>query len=80
LASRRLCRRPPTPCRRRSSPASPYPGRNKTHVTLNLDEDIVAWFRAHGPRYQQRINAVLRAFVDARAAKPNKRSRGSRDG
>jgi uncharacterized protein (DUF4415 family) len=52
----------------------------KTHVTLNLDEDIVAWFRAHGPRYQQRINAVLRAFVDARAAKPNKRSRGSRDG
>jgi uncharacterized protein (DUF4415 family) len=46
----------------------------KTHITLNLDEDIVAWFRAHGPRYQQRINAVLRAFVDSRASQRTRRS------
>jgi uncharacterized protein (DUF4415 family) len=26
----------------------------------------VAWFRAHGPGYQTRMNAVLRAYVEAR--------------
>jgi uncharacterized protein (DUF4415 family) len=37
----------------------------KTPVTLRLDRDIVAWFKLHGHGYQTRINAVLRAFVDA---------------
>jgi uncharacterized protein (DUF4415 family) len=27
---------------------------------------VLDWFRAHGPGYQTRINAVLRAFVQAR--------------
>ena len=38
---------------------------NKQIVTLRLDPDILAWFRAAGRGYQTRINAVLRAFVDA---------------
>jgi uncharacterized protein (DUF4415 family) len=38
----------------------------KQAVSLRIDQDILDWFRDGGPRYQTRINAVLRAFVDAR--------------
>ena len=37
----------------------------KTPVTLRLDKDILAWFKSQGRGYQTRINAVLRAFVEA---------------
>ena len=37
----------------------------KAPVTLRLDRDIIAWFKLHGSGYQTRINAVLRAFVEA---------------
>ena len=37
----------------------------KAPVTLRLDRDIIAWFKGRGRGYQTRINAVLRAFVDA---------------
>lgn len=37
----------------------------KTLVSLRLDQDVLAWFKAEGPGYQTRINAVLRAFRDA---------------
>ena len=37
----------------------------KDMITLRLDPDILAWFRKHGRGYQTRINAVLRAFVEA---------------
>ena len=35
----------------------------KKLLSLRLDADVVDWFRRHGPGYQTRINAVLRAFV-----------------
>ena len=35
----------------------------KRLLSLRLDEDVLSWFRAQGPGYQTRINAVLRAFV-----------------
>jgi uncharacterized protein (DUF4415 family) len=38
----------------------------KRGVYLRLDPDILDWFKADGPGYQTRINAVLRAFVRAR--------------
>jgi uncharacterized protein (DUF4415 family) len=38
----------------------------KRGVYLRLDPDVLDWFKAHGPGYQTRINAVLRAFVQAR--------------
>ncbi len=38
----------------------------KQAVSLRIDQDILDWFRDGGPRYQTRINAVLRAFVDTR--------------
>ena len=37
----------------------------KEMVTLRLDQDILKWFRHDGRGYQTRINAVLRAFVEA---------------
>ena len=39
----------------------------KRDVHIRLDADVVDWFRAQGRGYQMRINAVLRAFVEARA-------------
>jgi uncharacterized protein (DUF4415 family) len=42
---------------------------SKDPVTLRLDRDIVAWFKQRGRGYQTRINAVLRAFVDAQRQK-----------
>ena len=37
----------------------------KTQLTLRLDADVLAWFRAQGRGYQTRINALLRAYKDA---------------
>ena len=32
----------------------------KQLVSLRLDADVLAWFRAHGKKYQTRMNEVLR--------------------
>jgi uncharacterized protein (DUF4415 family) len=37
----------------------------KTSIHLRLDSDVVAWFRAHGKGHLTRMNAVLRAYVEA---------------
>ena len=37
----------------------------KESISLRIDPDVLAWFKAQGPGYQTRINAVLRAFRDA---------------
>lgn len=37
----------------------------KASVSLRLDADVLAWFKAQGRGYQTRMNAVLRAFKDA---------------
>jgi len=36
----------------------------KVPLSLRLDEDVLAWFKSQGARYQTRINAVLRAYVE----------------
>jgi len=41
----------------------------KQAISLRIDQDILAWFRDRGPGYQTRMNAVLRAFVDAQKRK-----------
>jgi len=41
----------------------------KAPVTLRLDKDILHWFKRQGRGYQTRINAVLRAFVEAQKQK-----------
>ena len=40
----------------------------KARVTLRLDQDVLAWFKTQGKGYQTRINAVLRAYMDAQKA------------
>ena len=37
----------------------------KRQITLRLDADVLDFFRHTGRRYQTRINAVLRAYVEA---------------
>jgi uncharacterized protein (DUF4415 family) len=37
----------------------------KTSVHLRLDSDVVAWFKARGKGHLTRMNAVLRAYVEA---------------
>ena len=37
----------------------------KASVSLRIDADVLQWFKAQGPGYQTRMNAVLRAFKDA---------------
>lgn len=37
----------------------------KQAISLRIDQDVLGWFRDGGPGYQTRMNAVLRAFVDA---------------
>ena len=41
----------------------------KTPISLRVDDDVLAWFKEQGPRYQSRINAVLRSFMLARSRK-----------
>lgn len=36
----------------------------KTAVTIRLDRQVVDWFKAKGPGYQTRINALLRAYME----------------
>lgn len=37
----------------------------KRAISLRVDEDVLEWFRSSGPRYQTRMNAVLRSYVAA---------------
>ena len=37
----------------------------KVPISLRMDREILDWFRSQGRRYQSRINAVLRAYVEA---------------
>src|SRR5581483_8629998 len=36
------------------------------HTAVWLARDVVDWFKRQGPQFQDRINAALRAFIDAR--------------
>ncbi|MDQ1592996.1 MAG: hypothetical protein QOG71_3623 [Pyrinomonadaceae bacterium] len=37
----------------------------KVSITVNIDADVLEWFRAQGGEYQQRINAALRIYAEA---------------
>ena len=40
----------------------------KAQLTLRLDSDVLEWFRRQGQGYQTKINALLRAYMDAHKA------------
>jgi uncharacterized protein (DUF4415 family) len=37
----------------------------KENVTLRVDRDVLAWFRGTGKGFHTRMNAVLRAYMEA---------------
>lgn len=41
------------------------PIQRKTLLSLRVDADVVEWFRAQGAGYQSRMNALLRAYMEA---------------
>lgn len=43
---------------------------SKKLISLRIDEDVIEFFKQTGPRYQTRINAVLRSFVSAHRTHP----------
>ncbi|NJK44076.1 MAG: BrnA antitoxin family protein [Pleurocapsa sp. SU_196_0] len=46
----------------------------KQSVTMRVDADVLAWFKANSEKYQSRINEVLREFVqEQRKARGMKR-------
>ena len=41
------------------------PVTKKALLSLRIDSDVVEWFKAQGSGYQSRMNALLRAYMDA---------------
>jgi uncharacterized protein (DUF4415 family) len=39
----------------------------KTAISIRLDPDVLAFFKADGAGYQSRINAVLRSYMKAKS-------------
>lgn len=46
----------------------------KVPVCIRLDREVVDWFKARGKRYQSRINAVLKAFIERQKHESSKNS------
>ena len=41
------------------------PPPKKLLLSLRIDSDVIAWFRSQGAGYQSRMNALLRAYMEA---------------
>lgn len=41
------------------------PAPKKVQLTLRLDSEVLAWFKARGRGYQTEINTLLRAYMEA---------------
>jgi len=50
----------------------------KIPISVRVDRDVLDWFRAQGPRYQSRMNAVLRSYMESMRHSPKKRSGSGR--
>ena len=37
----------------------------KAAISLRLDPEVLDWFKTQGPGYQTRMNAVLKAYMEA---------------
>ncbi len=44
------------------------PVSRKAQLTLRVDSDVLDWYRRQGHGYQTKINALLRAYMDAHKA------------
>ena len=50
----------------------------KVPISLRVDADVLEFFRESGPRYQSRMNAVLRSYMErvAKLAATQRKRRG----
>jgi uncharacterized protein (DUF4415 family) len=39
----------------------------KARICIRLDQEVLDWFKAQGKGYQTRINALLRAYMEAQS-------------
>lgn len=46
----------------------------KQPISLRVDADVLEWFKGRGPRYQSRINAVLRSFMEQRQSQTRRKA------
>jgi uncharacterized protein (DUF4415 family) len=47
----------------------------KVPISLRVDSDVLDFFREAGPRYQSRMNAVLRSYMERTVATPKRATR-----
>ena len=47
----------------------------KVPISLRVDSDVLEFFRETGPRYQSRMNAVLRSYMERTSASQPRRSK-----
>ena len=45
----------------------------KERITMRLDKEVLDWFRKEGKGYQTRMNAILRAYMEAKVSSSSKR-------
>ncbi len=53
------------------------PGPKKA-ISLRVDQDVLEWFRETGPRFQTRMNAVLRTYVAKMRQSPKRQDQNRR--
>ena len=41
------------------------PASRKSLLSLRVDSDVIDWFKSQGAGYQSRMNALLRAYMEA---------------
>lgn len=39
----------------------------KKTISIRIDDEVLSWYKASGPGYQTRMNAVLKAYMEAQA-------------
>lgn len=42
---------------------------SKQPISFRIDVDVLDWFKQQGPRYQSRMNAVLRSYMAQRRSR-----------
>jgi len=50
----------------------------KEAISLRVDRDVLTWFRERGPKYQTRMNAVLRSYMQSMEGRKQTRPPSSR--
>jgi uncharacterized protein (DUF4415 family) len=51
--------------RKRSGLPNPATDEPKKRIALNVDAEVLAWYRSQGPSWQEKMNEALRAYRDA---------------